>query len=578
MAIIEKVEASEQVISDYMSYGMSTIVDRALPKVEDGLLPVYRKILFSMWESKMTNDKDFCKCLDIIGSTAKYYVHGDSSLMGALAMLVDTNQTQMNPLICGHGNFGNALTQLGYSAPRYTFAKLSKFSEQLLFDGIDKGIVKMIGDAHKEPMYLPTMYPNILTMTESAIAVGESCNFNGFNLKDVCNYTSKYIKDKTLKASDYIIPDFPTKCQVIYNKNNIINICDNGRGSITLRGNYKYDKDNRILTFFVPHSTTVEKVLKEFVSKMNNFKEVVDVTDGSGFNKQTNEEEYAVDVMVKRNTDINILAEKIYKNTSLQSNVSYNMNCLIDFKPKVRGINEILDFWIPFREKYIKELLLNDIKTKSNKLHLMLGLKQVLLDIDEVIKIIRNAKEESILDDLMTKFKIDEIQAEYISKIRLRDINKNYITKQISQIDALEKELEHLKYIVNNKDEIDNIIINQLNDISDKFGQPRKTEIIYEDDLQEISSDELIEDSATTLVFTKEQYFKKTKKYSEEQKVKDGDIIKTIIQDTNKNKVMFITNKGNAYIKNIYELDFKLPSALGDYLPSILPLEADESV
>lgn len=579
MALIRDVKLSEQVLKDYMCYGMSTIVDRALPKVEDGFLPVQRKILYSMNVAKMTSDKEFAKCLDIIGNATKYYVHGDSSLMGALSLLVDTNQTQITPFIMGHGNFGNTLTKGGYSAPRYTFAKLSNFSEKTLFEGIKDGVVDMIGDEeHKEPIYLPTMYPNILTVYSKAIAVGEACDFNGFNLIDICDYTSKYIKDRSLIASDYIIPDFPTSCQIIYNKDNIKNICDNGKGSIKLRGNYNFDKDNNILTMYVPYSTTVEKVLKEVISKINSFKEITDVKDGSGFNKKEQKEEYCVDIYVKKNIDIDSLVRKLYKNTSLESNVSYNMNCLINFVPKVRGINEILDYWIEFREGCIIKLLNKEIETKSNTLHIMLGLKKVLVDVDKAIKIIRNCKEEEIIKQLSDEFFIDEKQSQFIADMKLRNINSSYIKKQIKQIDDLQKDVEYLNFVISNKDEIDKIIISQLEDVKKKFGKPRKTEIIQESEIQTIKQEDLIEDFTTTLVFTEQQYFKKCRRYSEDQNIKDGDTIKTIIQDSNKSKVLFFSNQGNIYIKNIWELNENKPSNLGQYLPNLLPLETNETI
>jgi DNA gyrase subunit A len=561
-----------------MSYGMSTIVDRALPKVEDGFLPVQRKILYSMMANKMTSDKDFFKCLDIIGNTTKYYVHGDSSLMGALSLLVDTNQTQSTPFILGHGNFGNTLTQGGYSAPRYTFAKLSEFSEKTLFNGIYDGVVDMIGDAeHKEPVYLPTMYPNILTMFTSAIAVGEACSFNGFNLKDICDYTSKYIPDRTLVASDYIIPDFPTDCKVIYNKEAIKNICDTGKGSIRLRAIPRFDEENNILSMFIPYSTTVERVLKEITNKLNIFKEITDVKDGSGYNKKEQKEEYTVDLYLRKNVNIDLLINKLYKYTSLESNVSYNMNCLINFVPKVRGINEILDYWIKFREDCIIKLTNKEIETKSSKLHIMLGLKEVLIDIDKAIKIIRFTEENKILKSLCDSFNIDEKQAQFIADMRLRNINKSYIEKQIKQIQELQKDVEHLKYIVSNMDEIDKIIIEQLQYISNKYGKTRQTEIIEPTEINQIPQEELIEDYNCRVFYTN-KYIKKHLKQSENHKIVEGNTILGDFTTTNKSTLLIFTNKERRYRIQCSDLEQYQPSAHGTFVPKLLGFEDDEEI
>jgi len=580
MSEIEKVKLSEQVLEDYMSYGMSTIVDRALPKVEDGFLPVQRKILYSMMANKMISEKDFFKCLDIIGNATKYYVHGDSSLMGSLSLLVDTNQTQSTPFILGHGNFGNTLTQGGYSAPRYTFAKLSGFSEKTLFDGIYDGVVDMIGDTeHKEPVCLPTMYPNILTMFTSAIAVGEACSFNGFNLKDICDYTSKYIKDKTLIASDYIIPDFPTDCKVIYNKENIKNICDTGKGSIKLRAIPRFDEENNILSMFIPYSTTVERVLKEITNKLNIFKEITDVKDGSGYNKKDQKEEYTVDLYLRKNINIDLLVNKLYKYTSLESNISYNMNSLINFVPKVRGINEVLDFWIKFRENCIIKLTNKEIETKSAKLHIMLGLQKVLIDIDEAIKLIRHTEEDKILKSLCDGFNIDEKQAQFIADMKLRNINKSYIEKQIKQIQELQKEVEYLQYIVSNIDEIDKIIIEQLQTISDKYGRPRLAEVIDVSEIIQIPQEEFIEEyNYNCRIFYTNKYIKKHLKQSDNHKIVEGNTILGDFITTNKSTLLIFTSKERRYKLQCSDLEQYQPSTHGTFVPKLLGFDEDEEI
>ena len=286
MGTIRTYTIEKDMTRNYFCYGMAVVSERALPKVEDGFLPVQRKLLYSMKKSGFTGDKKYAKTLDIIGSTTPIYVHGDSSLAGAMSLLVDTNETQKIPYLEGDGNFGNIGTTNSYSAPRYTSARLSKFSGDTLFDGLDKGVVKFVGESeHPEPLFLPCKYPNILVISLMGIAVGMSCNFNGFNLKDVCDYTSKYIIDKSLNPADYLIPDFNENCELIYNKKNISDIANTGKGSVRLRGKYKFE--DGMLSVYVPYSVTVQSVVSEITSKLDKFKDITDVRDGTGYNKET---------------------------------------------------------------------------------------------------------------------------------------------------------------------------------------------------------------------------------------------------------------------------------------------------
>lgn len=578
MATIRKYTIEKDMTRNYFCYGMCVISERALPRVEDGFLPVQRKILYSMKHSGFTSDKKYAKTLDIIGSTTPIYVHGDSSLAGAMSLLVDTNETQKTPYLEGDGNFGNIGTTNSYSAPRYTSARLSKFSCDNLFEGLEKGVVRFVGESeHPEPLFLPTKYPNILVISLMGIAVGMGCNFNGFNLKDVCNYTEKYILNNKLKASDYLIPDFNDNCELIYNEKGIKDIADTGRGSIKVRGKYKVE--DGMLSVYVPYSVTVQSVVNDITSKLDKFKDIVDVRDGTGFNNKTKKEEYIVDIDIKKGTDINKLINLLYKNTQLETSINYNMNCLINNQPKTRGVNEILDSWIVTREECIKKEIQFDLNKLNKKLHLLYGLRKVLLDTDKAIEIIKNTEEDNLINNnLMEYFKIDNEQAENVANLKLRNINKNYIINQTKVIEELENKIKELQFKIDNKEELDRIIISDLNSIIDKYGKPRQTKILYEDDIQEIKQEELIEEFTTTLILTDQNYFKKTRKYSENQKLKDGDSIKTIIQCSNKDKAIFISNKGNAHIVNLWEQNECTPSSLGTYLPNILPLESDEQI
>ncbi|WP_252241522.1 DNA topoisomerase (ATP-hydrolyzing) subunit A [Clostridium sp. ZBS18] len=578
MGTVRTYTIEKDMTRNYFCYGMCVISERALPRVEDGFLPVQRKLLYSMKNSGFTSNKKYAKTLDVIGSTTPIYVHGDGSLAGAMSLLVDTNETQKTPYLEGDGNFGNIGTTNSYSAPRYTSARLSKFSDDNLFEGLEKNVVKFVGESeHPEPLFLPTKYPNILVISLMGIAVGMGCNFNGFNLKDVCEYTIKYISDNNLKASDYLIPDFNDNCELIYNKKGIQDIANTGRGSIKVRGKYKVEDD--MLSIYVPYSITVQSVVNDITNKLDKLKGIIDVRDGTGFNNETKKEEYIVDIDVKKGTNVSKLMSLLYKYTQLETSINYNMNCLIDNQPKTRGVNEILDAWIKTREDCIKEGLQFDLNKLNKKLHLLYGLRKVLLDTDKAIEIIKNTEEDNLINNnLIEYFNIDNEQAENVANLKLRNINKNYIINQIKVIENLEIKIKELQFKINNKEELDRIIISDINNIIDKYGKPRQTEIIYEDTIAEIKQEDLIEDYTTTLVLTEQQYFKKTKKYSENQKLKEDDNIKTMTQDSNKNKVMFLSDKGNMYLNNLYELDENTPSSLGQYLPNLLPLDKDETI
>ncbi|WP_346938217.1 DNA topoisomerase (ATP-hydrolyzing) subunit A [uncultured Clostridium sp.] len=574
---IEYIELHDRVEESYMSYAMATIVDRALPDVRDGNLPIHRRILYAMFNKGLTYNKPYAKSSEPVSETMKIHNHGDSSIYGSLALLTDRNESLLYPLIDGDGSFGKVYSTDSPAHMRYTFCRLNKFSEEM-FQNINKNIVKMIDDGeHIQPTILPVSYPAILVKPSTAIAVGEACNFGSFNLTDVCKFTSDYIKDKNINPIDYLIPDFSTGAYLIYDKQKIQSVLETGRGKVVLRAKYTYDdKNNKIIINEIPYSTNIQTIIKEISSKMNKtLKEVTDVKDSSGFNKKKNVEEMGIVINLKRNINKDLIIKKLFKETSLECNFSFNMNCLVNNKPVVLGVKDIINEWLKFRRECIVKSLQYDLNKKNKELYLLLGLEKILLDIDKAVEIIRF--NDSPKEDLMKHFSIDDIQADYILNIKLQDINKNHVISQVSNIQKLKDEVAELQTHINDKDYIDSSIVNDLNRISSKYGKPRQTEIIYEDTLQEISSDELIEDFLVTMIYTKENYTKKTRKYSEQQTVKDGDEVLTITQCSNKDKAMYITDKGNLYFLNIWEMNDKLPSKLGDYLPSILPLDNDET-
>lgn len=574
---IEYVELHERMKESYMSYAIATIVDRSLPDVRDGCLPIHRRILYAMYNRGLTYDKPYAKSSEPVSETLKIHNHGDSSAYGSLALLTDRNETLLHPFLDGDGSFGKVYSTDSPSHMRYTFCKLNKFSEEMFY-GLKQNAVKLVGeDGHFQPIVLPNTYPNILVKPNSAIAVGEACNWGSFPLSEVCDVTERYLKDKNIDIVEYLTPDFSTGGQLIYNKLQLKSIYETGRGGICLRSKYRYIEDENIIEVYeIPYSTTAQKIIKEITEKMDKYKDIIDVRDETGFNKEKNVEELKISIDVKKSTNAHLLMAKLLKDTSLETNFSFNMNCLVNNSPKVLGIKSILDNWITFRKECIINTMNYDLEKKRKTLHLLLGLKQVLLDIDKAIEIIRYSNNS--VKDLINYFSIDDEQSSYVIEIKLKNINKDFIIKQIKDIEQLQSEVTDLEINIKDENYIINIILSDLERVKKEYNQPRKTEIIYEDTVNKVSQHDLIEDFTTTIVFTREQYFKKTRRYSEVQNVKDGDEVKTIIQCSNKDKAIFISSLGNAYFLNLWEQDEQLPSKMGQYLQNLLQLEKDETI
>lgn len=578
---IEQIELNDIMCQSYMSYAMSTIVDRALPDVRDGCLPIHRRILYAMKNRGLTADKPFAKSSEPVSETMKIHSHGDSSIYGSLALLTDRNETLLHPFLEGDGSFGKVYSTDSPSHMRYTFCRLNDFSQEM-FHGLNKNAVKMIGeDGHFQPVVLPTSYPNILVKPNNAIAVGEACNFGSFPLAEVCDITSAYIDNKDIVVSDYLTPDFSTGAELIYNKAQLENIYATGKGKVILRSKYRYFKEEGIIEIYeIPYSTTAQKIISEIIDKMPKLKDITDVRDETGYNKETEVEELKIAIDVKKNVNIDVLMARLFQETSLQTSFSFNMNCLVNNRPQVLGIKQILNEWILFRVEVIKNIINFDLAKKKQSLHLLLGLEQILLDIDKTIDIIRNSEEDIVIGKLMEYFNIDEEQAEYVSNIKLRNINKDFILKQINGINLLKEEVKTIQSNVNDDTYIHNQIKEELANIKKKYGKDRKTSIVHEDTVVKIASSKFIEDYTTTNVLTKEMYYKKCRRYADAEKhrVKDGDAVVTITQCSNTGKVIFITNLGNAYMVNLDDIEEKTASAMGIYLPSILSLETDETV
>lgn len=584
MGKITKIEAGQHVKESYMPYAMSTILDRALPDVRDGIKPVHRRILFAMYKSKITYDKDRAKTTEPIAETMKIHHHGDTSILDAIALMSEQNETLLHPYIDGEGAFGKVYSKDKPSAPRYTYCRLNKFAEEF-FKDLNKNVLQMIGEDkdHMQPIVLSSSFPNILIKNNSGIAVGEACDFPSFNLEEVCNTTIAYINNKNINLFDYIKGlDFPTGGYLIYDKNALEKIYNTGMGSVILRAKYKYDKENNCIDIYeIPYSTTVDAIvlkITELLKTNNKYKMILDVRDETGYNKETQREEMKITIDVRKNVDIEKLMMNLFKDTTLQDSYSANMNCLVDYEPKVLGIKQILDEWLKFRISCIMKALQYDISNKSEKLHLLKGLERVLLDIDKAIQIIRFSKDEEIISSLSNEFNIDQVQAENIANMKLRNINKDYIIKQIKDIESLEKEVEQLKYKLNSEDEINNIVINDLIRVRDTYGKPRRTEILYEDTLQEISATELIEDYNCYVSISKELYLYKYLRKTDSFKLKDGDEIIKTESTSNKATLLVFTSQANCHKIFLHSIPEKLPSVLGHFLPSLIQLEQGEEI
>ena len=574
----------------YMPYAMKVITDRAIPDVRDGLKPIARKILWTLWNNGVRYNTPRDKSSKIVGDVLKIHNHGDTSVYLAMALLTEQNESLLHPFINGEGAFGKIYSNDSPSAMRYTSARLNKFAEEMFID-INKNTVKFIGEDknHIQPLILTNTFPNILIKPNNGMAVGESCNWASFNLKEICSFTQEYIKNKNTNIWDYIqAPDFSTGGYVIVNKSEMDKIFNTGKGKFKLRAKYRYDSINNIIEVYeIPYNSTVDNIIKDITNLMNqgSCKEIIDVKDGTEFNKKLKKETMGIEIEVKKNTNIDFLMTLLFKKTRLETSFSCNFNCLVDYKPKVLGITDILDEWLKFRVKCIKSSMNYDIQQKSETLHYLKGLEKVLLDIDKAINIIRNSEnDEKIISNLINTFKIDEKQAIEISNMKLKNINKQYIINKIKSIKEINNEINNLSENVKSNEYIKNIIILQLEQVKNKYSISRKSEIIYSDQIKEVKKEDLIKDYSVTIVLTKQQYLKKTLKYSEIQKLKENDEVLQLIQTNNTKDLLLFTNQGRVFTRKIYELrgtiECTAGSGYGEYIPNILQenLNKDEKI
>ncbi len=570
---------TETLETNFMPYAMSVIVSRAIPEI-DGFKPSHRKLLYTMYKAGLLNGPRI-KSANIVGKTMQLNPHGDAAIYETMVRLSRGNETLLHPYVDSKGNFGKAYSKnMVYAASRYTEAKLESICSELFAD-IDKDTVDFVDNydsSMKEPTLLPVTFPSVLVNMNSGIAVGMASNICSFNLRELCDTTIGLIKNpdfdifETLKA-----PDFIGGGQIIYDRAALEEVYNTGRGSIKIRAKYSYDKSNNCIDITeIPATTTCEAIIEKIIErvKAGALKEISDVRD------ETDKSGLKITIDLKRGTDPENLMKRLFKATPLEDNFSANFNILVAGVPRVMGVAEILTEWIAFRTECVNRRVYFDLNKAKSKLHLLLGLKKILLDIDKAIKIVRETEEEAeVVPNLMIGFGIDEIQAEYVAEIKLRHLNREYILKRLDDIDDLKKSIEDMEDILSSKSRVKKIIVEELTRVAEKYGKDRRSEIIYDCDT-EVDVEEEIPDYEVNLFFTRDGYFKKITPLSlrmgGEHKFKEGDSMVAAVSATNKAELLFFTDKCQVYKARACDFDDTKASVLGDFIPSKLEFDKDE--
>ncbi len=568
--------------SNFMPYAMSVIVSRAIPEI-DGFKPSHRKLLYTMYKMGLLNGGRV-KSANIVGRTMQLNPHGDAAIYETMVRLSRGNESLLHPYVDSKGNFGKAYSKnMAFAASRYTEAKLEAISSELFRD-IDKDTVDFVDNydaTMQEPTLLPVTFPSILVNSNTGIAVGMASSICSFNLREICETTIGLIKNpdfdvmETLKA-----PDFIGGGKIIYDEHQMREIFRTGRGGFKVRAKYAYDKANNCIDITeIPPTTTAEAIIDRIIDrvKANAIREISDIRD------ETDKKGLKITIDLKRGTDADKLMQKLYKITPLEDTFSCNFNVLIAGAPLVLGVADLLLEWIAFRTECVNRRVYFDLTKAKDKLHLLLGLQKILLDIDKAIKIVRETEEEAeVVPNLMIGFGIDKIQAEYVAEIKLRHLNREYILKRLKDVEDLKKQIEDMEDILANKSRVKKIIVEELKGVADKYGKDRKSEIIYAQEVEELAEEvEAVPDYPVTLFFTKEGYFKKitplSLRMSGEHKLKDNDKIIMSVETTNATELLFFTNKCQVYKSRASEFDDTKASVLGDFVASKLTMDEGET-
>ena len=573
---------TETLRENYMPYAMSVIVSRAIPEI-DGFKPAHRKLLYTMYKMGLLSGGRI-KSANVVGQTMRLNPHGDAAIYDTMVRLARGNEALLVPFVDSKGNFGKAYSRdMAYAASRYTEVKLEKICTQLFAD-IDKDTVDFVDNYDgtvKEPTLLPVTFPSVLVNNNTGIAVGMASNICSFNLAEVCETTAALIRDPEHNIADTLIaPDFPGGGILLYDKAELDKIYSTGRGSVRVRSRYNYDKSNNCVEITqIPPTATVEAIMDKIVDliKLGKIREISDMRD------ETDLGGLKLTIDCKRGTDPDKLMQKLFRMTPLEDSFPCNFNILISGMPRVMGVREILGEWAAFRTECVRRRTYYDLQGKEKRLHLLKGLEAILLDIDKAVRIVRETEEEAeVVPNLMIGFGIDQVQAEYVAEIKLRNINKEYILKRVRETEDLQKEIADLEDTLAKPARIRKIIVDELEQVRKKYAVPRRTEIVYGHEVEEYVEDSQPEDYPVTVFLSREGYFKKitpkSLRMSGEQKFKEGDSLLQQMETSNNAEVMFFTDRCQVYKTRVSEFGDGKASVLGDYLPGRLAMDEDERV
>ncbi|MBM6923355.1 topoisomerase IV [Hydrogenoanaerobacterium saccharovorans] len=572
---------TETLEKNYMPYAMSVILSRAIPEI-DGFKPSHRKLLYTMYKMGLLTSAR-TKSANVVGQTMRLNPHGDAAIYETLVRLSRGYEALLYPYVDSKGNFGKAYSRdMAYAASRYTEVKLEKICQEL-FSDIDKDTVDFVDNydaTMKEPKLLPVTYPGILVNANMGIAVGMASSICPFNLGEVCETTIALMNDPSHDISSTLTaPDFPGGGYILYNKAELDKIYSTGRGSVTVRSRYTYDKQNNCIDITeIPPTTTIEAIMDKVIDliKAGRIREIADMRD------ETDLSGLKITIDLKRGTDPDKLMQKLFRLTPLEDNFSCNFNVLVGGMPKVMGVGELLSEWIAFREDCVKRRIYFDLTKKKEKLHLLRGLEKILLDIDKAIRIVRETEEErEVVPNLMIGFGIDETQAEFVAEIRLRQLNREYILKRTDEIGELEKDIAEMESTLQSRRKIRSVITSELRQVIKKYSQPRKSILIFPSDEPQEAEEDDTPDYPVNLFFTREGYFKKitnqSLRMSADQKLKEGDSITQLVTATNRSELLFFTDKCQVYKTTAADFDDTKASVLGDYLPAKLGMDSGEN-
>ena len=564
---------------NYMPYAMSVIVSRAIPEI-DGFKPSHRKLLYTMYQMGLLT-KPRTKSANIVGQTMKLNPHGDAAIYDTMVRLARGNETLLHPFVDSKGNFGKVYSRdMACAASRYTEAKLEPVCQELFRD-IDADTVDFTDNydgTMQEPTLLPTTFPNVLVNPNMGIAVGMASNICSFNLREVCRTAIALIKDPEADLLELLpAPDFPTGGEILYDAAQMLQIYNSGRGSFRIRARWRYVREGNLIEIYeIPYTTATEIIIDKVAEliKAGKIREIADMRD------ETDLSGLKLTIDLKRGTDPDKLMQKLFRSTPLQDSFGCNFNILIAGQPRVMGVREILEEWTAWRTGCVRRRVYFQLQKKKDKLHLLKGLGKILLDIDKAIAIIRETESDAeVIPNLMIGFGIDQVQAEYVAEIKLRNINKEFLLNRIQETDSLEKEIAELEDLLGSERKIRSVICKELEQVAKKYGQDRKTGLVYDHEIAEPEEEET-PDYPVTVFLSREGYFKKitpqSLRMSGEQKFKEGDGLLLSRETTNNQELLVFTDRAQVYKTRLSEFADGKASALGDYLPGKLGFDEGE--